>query len=333
MSRRMLICFGLMIVMVAFVASGCPRGAQPAPTPAPGDGQQEDIDISALVGQWVDSNHANILLLPAQRDGCVVCHDGGAFAGQLTEQAAIERDFFIAIDCRACHTGNGQELMESGTVSIPTAENVQAGTGAQCLACHNERRVPDIADENRSAPHYSSQAGVYTATGGIRVEGFDYGSTTAHAQVENTCVRCHMTEGAQEFASHTFQVDNVAAACGECHENIETANLPAKNDYDGDGETKGFQEEVAGLLDLLEEAILAELDGGSIELGGGQIQFKDTSGEIVQVEDEVYLAAYNHTLVSQDGSLGVHNPMFVVQLLQQSYKALTGEDVPGATMR
>ena len=114
----MLICFGLMIVMVAFVASGCPRGAQPAPTPAPGDGQQEDIDISALVGQWVDSNHANILLLPAQRDGCVVCHDGGAFAGQLTEQAAIERDFFIAIDCRACHTGNGQELMEIGRAHV-----------------------------------------------------------------------------------------------------------------------------------------------------------------------------------------------------------------------
>jgi hypothetical protein len=329
----MLISFGLMIVLVAVVASGCPpRGAQPAPTP--GDGQQrEDIDISALVGQWVDSGHANILLLPAQRDGCVVCHDGGAFAGQLTEQAAIERDFFIAIDCRACHSGRGQEVMEAGTVSIPTAESVQAGTGAQCLACHNERRQPDIADENRSAPHYSSQAGVYTATGGIRVEGFDYGSTTAHAQVDNTCVRCHMTGGTQDFASHTFRVDDVQAACGQCHENIETANLQAKEDYDGNGEMTGFQQEVAGLLDILEEAIVEALDGGSIELGGGKIQFKDASGETIQVEDEVYLAAYNHTLVSQDGSLGVHNPLFSVQLLQQSHKALTGEDVPGATMR
>lgn len=328
----MLICFGLVIVLVAVVASGCPRGADPAPAPTPGDGQQrEDIDISALVGQWVDSPHANILLYPAQRDGCVVCHDGGAFAGQLTEQAAIERDFFIAVDCRACHIGRGQELMEAGTVDIPTAQNVQAGTGAQCLACHNERKVPDITE--RSAPHYSSQAGVYTATGGIRVEGFEYGSTTAHAQVENACVRCHMTEGNQDFASHTFQVDNVAAACGQCHEGIETANLTAKNDYDGDGETKGLQEEVAGLLGMVEEAIGEALDGGSFETGGGQILFKNAAGEEIEVENEVYQAAYNYTLVRQDGSLGVHNPIFTVQLLQQSYKALTGEDVPDAEIR
>lgn len=330
----MLICFGLIVLLVAVVASGCPRDTTPAPSPAPGNGQdREDIDISALVGQWVDSPHANILLYPAQRDGCVVCHDGGAFAGQVTEQAEIERDFFISVDCRACHTGRGQELMESGTVAIPTAESVQAGRGAQCFACHNERRQPNIADEGRSSPHYSSQAGVYTATGGIRVEGFDYGSTTAHAQVENTCVRCHMTEGDQDFASHTFRVENVQAACGQCHENIQTVNLEARNDYDGDGETKGIQEEVAGLLDILEEAIGEALDGGSLEFGGGAIQFLNAAGEEIEVEDEVYLAAYNHTLVSYDGSLGVHNPMFTVQLLQQSYKALTGEDVPGAEIR
>jgi nitrate/TMAO reductase-like tetraheme cytochrome c subunit len=285
------------------------------------------------VGQWVESGHSNILLFPAQRDGCVSCHDGGAFALEQTEQAELERDFFIAIDCRACHTGRGVELMEAGTVSIPTAENVAAGTGAQCLACHNERRAPNIEDENRSAPHNSSQAGVFTATGGIRVEGVDYGSTTAHVNIDNTCVGCHMTVGEGGFQSHTFRVDDVQASCGDCHQDIQNVNLQARNDYDGDGETKGFQDEVEGLLNLLEAAIADELDDGTFEVGGGRIQFKDAAGEDVEVPNEVYLAAYNHTLVTNDGSFGIHNPLFTLQLLQSSYRALTGEDVPDAEIR
>ncbi|WP_156946380.1 hypothetical protein [Desulfitibacter alkalitolerans] len=39
------------------------------------------------------------------------------------------------------------------------------------------------------------------------------------------------------------------------------------------------------------------------------------------------------TLVAQDGSLGLHNPIFAVQLLQQSYSQLTGEDVPDADIQ
>jgi hypothetical protein len=135
----------LLILFLAFVVivGGCARrqeGAQPPPAGA------AEIDINALTAQWVDSSHSNVLVYPAGRDDCVVCHDGGAFAGQLTQQAELDRDFFIAIDCSACHFGYGVELMEAGTVSIPTQENVQAGLGAQCLFCHNERRVPDIDD-------------------------------------------------------------------------------------------------------------------------------------------------------------------------------------------
>ncbi|MDW7651188.1 MAG: ammonia-forming cytochrome c nitrite reductase subunit c552 [Bacillota bacterium] len=337
MSRRKWFICGVVLLLAAAVLTGCPAGddnGDTEPPPDNGDGQQAEIDINTLVGQWVESSHSNILLYPAQRDNCVVCHDGGAFSEQITEQANIERDFYVAIDCRACHQGRGVELMEAGTVSIPTAENVTAGTGAQCLACHNERKVPNIDDERRSAPHASSQAGVYTATGGIRAEGFEYGSTTAHTNIDNTCIGCHMTVGEEGFQSHTFRVDDVQAACGDCHQDIQNANLGAKEDYDGDGETGGFQDEVDGLLTILEGAITEALDGGTFETGGGAINFKDAAGaEVTDVPNEIYQAAYNHVLVSQDGSLGIHNPTFAVQLLQQSYKALTGEDVPNATIK
>jgi hypothetical protein len=318
----------LAFVVILILMVGCAREQE---RPAPGDpGDQEELDINTLVSQWVDSNHSNILLAPAQREGCVVCHDGGAFSEQIVDPAEIDRDFFVSIDCRACHVGYGVELMESGTVNIPTQENVQAGLGAQCLSCHNERRVPNIEDANRSGPHYSSQAGVFTATGGIRREGFNYGSSAAHVGVEDTCVGCHMLQTEEGFASHTFQVDDVEAACAQCHANINTFNLQARNDYDGDGETSGFQDEVQGLLDRVQEAIAEALEGGSFEAAGGRIIFKNTVGEEIQVPDEVYLAAYNHRLVSLDGSLGIHNPRFAVQLLQQSYHAVTGEPVPDA---
>lgn len=321
--------FCLLPAAVLVLLAGCARSPERQPAPV----QREELDIAALVGQWAGAAHANILLYPAGRDGCVSCHDGGAYAAGFTQQAQLERDFFVSIDCRACHTGRGRELLAAGTVSIPTRENVRAGLGAQCLSCHNERRAPDIADVERRAPHPSSQAGLYTATGGIRAEGFTYGSTAAHAELDDTCVACHMTETREGFRSHTFAVEDVPAACGRCHQTIAAVNLPAGADYDGDGATEGFQDEVQGLLDLLRERVAADLAGGSFESAGGKIIFKNAAGEEVQAPNELYQAAYNHLLVSQDGSLGIHNPLFTVQLLQQSYRMLTGENVPNAAIR
>ncbi len=319
--------------MFALFAVGCPPAEEPAPQePEPQPQETQEIDPSELVGQWVESNHSNIVLTAAERDDCVVCHDGGAFAEQITVVGELEREFHVSTDCRACHTGHGNDLMQAGTVSIPTQENFEAGTGAQCLACHNERRVPDIDDERRSAPHYSSQGGVYTGTGGIRATDFDY-STSTHTEIENTCNACHMTPTEAGWASHTFAVDNVEAACGDCHKDITDVNLAANADYDGDGEAAGFQDEIEGLLSMIEEAISEAIDGGSFQTGGGAIQFSDAAGNEIQAPNEVYQAAYNHVLVTNDGSLGVHNPIFVVQLLQQSYLELTGEDVPGAEIQ
>lgn len=314
-------------------AVGCPPAEDETPEepqqPQEPQQQTQEIDISELITQWVDSGHSNLVVSAAQRDNCMLCHDGGAFAEQVDSLEELERDFPVAIDCQACHTGHGIDLMEAGTVSIPTAENFEAGNSAQCLACHNERKVPDIDDENRSAPHHSSQAGIFTGTGGIQVEDFDY-QNSPHVNIDNACIACHMTPTEAGWPSHTFVVDNAEAACGQCHKGIEDINLEAKADYDGDGKVSGFTDEIEGLLNKLEEAISEALDGGSFETSSGAIKFTDGAGKEIKAPNEVYQAAYNYLLVSQDGSLGIHNPSFVVQLLQQSYKALTGEDVPDA---
>jgi len=48
---------------------------------------------------------------------------------------------------------------------------------------------------------------------------------------------------------------------------------------------------------------------------------------------KIYNALYNIFLVEDEGSFGIHNPVYAVQLLQKSYKDLAGSDVPGARIR
>ncbi len=44
-------------------------------------------------------------------------------------------------------------------------------------------------------------------------------------------------------------------------------------------------------------------------------------------------ALWKYNLITNDGSCGVHNAAFTLQVLQRIYKELTGKDVPGATIR
>jgi hypothetical protein len=67
--------------------------------------------------------------------------------------------------------------------------------------------------------------------------------------------------------------------------------------------------------------------------------FAFTAGNIPLVDpdkatkEHFLRAAWNLFMVRGDGSRGVHNPAFAVEVLQRSYRAVTGSDVPGATIR
>ena len=104
-----------------------------------------------------------------------------------------------------------------------------------------------MKDAERSAPHYSSQADVFTASGGIRAKDFSYGSTGAHTGIENSCVGCHLAETKEGFASH-LQGGERASGLRPVPQGITETNLAAGGDYDGDGDKEGLQSEVEGLL-------------------------------------------------------------------------------------
>jgi hypothetical protein len=324
---------GLAIAALALVliSAGCAQEEPEVEEPEVEEPAEDTGLALDVVAEWAASGHARLVAGPAVEEGCVICHDGGAFAGQVTDPTELARDWSVATDCRACHTGYGVEVAALGVVDIPTMKGYAAGTGALCASCHNGRRVPDPAAERRSAPHHSVQADVLTGTGGMPLEGVTYLVNDRHATIGNACVACHFSDSDEGIPPHTFAATfGGCAVAAECHGDTIDAKVEAKADYDGDGAVEAFQAEVQGLLDLVDAAIVEELAGGSYVAQGGAIVFSDQAGQIVTPTNELYAATYNKILIDYDSSLGVHNPAFAVSLLQATYESLTGNPAPGA---
>ena len=245
-----------------------------------------------------------------------------------------------------CHDPHSAEheaqLRVYDRITLPDGTEVtNAGTSAVCMTCHNGRVGPDqVAEDEPIYPHYSTAAEMLTGTGG-----YDYGEAvgdSAHKVMGISCVDCHMAPtpgwaddeeggeglpGHDEVGGHTFNmtsedgVENIAA-CTKCHADLEDFNRTAAGDYDGDGSVEGIQDEVQGLLGMLLEAIQAS---------GAERLDHDPYWENVTTEAQK-AAIYNWSFVSHDNSLGVHNAARSVQLLQRSYKDLTGQEVAEAAM-
>lgn len=296
--------------------------------------------------QWAGTKHnaANLGEIasnsPIMRDNCIICHDGQGFANNVTKRAdlpASVRDTANGIDCAACHSSRANELMRTGdTGKLANGFQVKgAGSGALCIFCHNGRKLADPVA--KPAPHASSQADVLFAMNGVRVAGVSYGSSP-HAANPNTCVSCHMAEY-QGVVNHTFEVIDTPAyvekACGPCHPGLTVVNRLSLADYDGDGVIEGFQDEVQGLINLVRKEIEAKEAalGVTGAYSHGSFHWTNAAGVEVDVPAALYNAYFNVTLVEDDGSLGIHNPAYVVNLLQRTYEELTGKPVPNAVIR
>lgn len=324
----------LIFVLIALLAAFAVAGCQPADTENGEDNgnQEEEVtDPSGLIQAWAESTHSVPVVFAAERDFCASCHDGRAFAQNVMNPSDLGEDAFgpyvVATDCRACHTGRGQEVLQSGqSEGVPSAEGaVEGGSGAVCMECHNQLGEADPNDEERGYPHYGPQADVLNGTGGMQ-EGLTVSTTEDHFEIDDTCVGCHMA--VEEGAGHSFAPSE--EVCAGCHDDFDTAEaLEAGGDYDGDGQVEPFVDEVQGLMDAVQAAVNESAGSDEFLAEGGEIVFM--SGEDTQtVETEAYSAAYNWVLIDHDGSRGIHNPAFTITLLQETYRQLTGGDLPNA---
>jgi hypothetical protein len=321
--------FSLMILFVVILLFGCSDNN--VETNTVNEEVAYNYFADAIVMEWKQSPHNNIIEDTKNRNDCLICHDGGGFALQTKEYTDI--DYAKPIECMACHDSHANALKNSNSISIPTKDTVIGGQGNLCMSCHNGRGKSTADAPRRAYPHYGLQADVLTGSGGIQLnEWGNLNNTYGHINLDNTCVDCHLVEK-DNHLNHSFLLDTSDAdiICGRCHTGTDSFDVLAKDDYDGNGQVEGIQKEVEGLMDSLYSGIIKKINNGSFAGEKGAIVFKDSNGNIIDtVSDELYVAAYNYYLIKNDRSYGIHNPLFTVHLLQLSYKNLTGVEIPNA---
>jgi hypothetical protein len=260
---------------------------------------------------------------------CGKCHDGYGFAEQekyAANPASFEPVHMSGIDCQSCHTGFGQKLMEAGEVAVLfSSEPIKAGTGALCIGCHNSNRDPVQTYKDLTAgtltrlsyPHYGMQGALWSGIGGMEIPGVTYASTTAHVNIKDSCVACHMPTTKGDYKQHTFgmDLDYISQQCGTCHTSATNYNY------------RGLQTEIKGMLDKVYAAILADTGADKVTMSGGAFHFHkgDATLAVKDISPSAYVAVYNWRMVKYDASYGVHNPAYAKQLLRESYKLLTGK--------
>jgi len=283
--------------------------------------------------------------------GCEGCHEGVAAARRLdgdlsaffggapygTEARADTSEFpIMGIGCPVCHDAhdatNPGQIRTVADVQLVTANGespiiTEGGVGKLCMQCHHARRAAEgqITDGYAHfGPHANPQADFLAAKSayfGVAPADFAWAGPS-HLNVQNSCKTCHLnsveynpTDGA--ITGHSFMP--TVDACANCHGTItDFDDIKALEDFDGDGTIEGVQSEVSGLMTLLETAFLAN----GLDTTG--TDFMGALGDTLRSSLVVRESGYNYAFVSDDKSMGVHNPDYAIQLLQQSYKHLTG---------
>ena len=95
----------------------------------------------------------------------------------------------------------------------------------------------------------------------------------------------------------------------------------APADYDGNGKIETVEQEVQGLYERLLNAkgtgLLQTMNNPIYDAKGKFVENNKT-----QYPVEVVGALYNYKFVKEDGSKGIHNTTYAVQLLMDSIKSL-----------
>jgi len=348
----------------------------------------DTAQVLKIFDEWNASKHPSTRLL---FDGsiklpddamCLVCHDGAGFL-QWSE-TGFDPDWgddaklgelgpAPTANCNVCHDSSAQDpakLRVSGeTPELRGGFKVaDAGSGAACVVCHNSRRgmrndtSKPVTDKR--APHEASSADVIY---GENMYFVPNGETLPHAEVENSCVGCHMSAD-YGGGGHSFKAS--WDTCKDCHEEV-----------DGQAEKK----KVMAARDELKSAIEAAVTKASeAAMGKGGFAFKHvaedetvdedyttyksgkisgmdaiyfhgnqsfefmvdgkkyfTSIDLMQLQGQELLktkegqviakAGWNLNMIDHDRSHGAHNSPYVLAAVKATVAALDGVDFSMAT--
>lgn len=289
----------------------------------------DDTQLFARQVQYENSIH--YLGGNFERNGtsCAPCHTHEGFierlaSGEQTTTAAIENP--SPVNCRTCHqihttyTDDDYALTTTADVQLWAGGTVDFGDGNLCASCHQGRPIdeaeipvvngPDVTFESmRYGYHHGPQAQILGGLGGFAFEASIDDGIHAHGASTVGCPTCHMADpfGAQA-GGHTWamsylyhgHVEDLVAGCQGCHSSAD------------DFEYRGVQEDVQVKLDSL-RTLLRTI--GIVEA--------DSDYRVPGTwPANVAAAAINFQMILEDRSLGIHNPPYVLDLLDQSIEEM-----------
>jgi hypothetical protein len=250
------------------------------------------------------------------RNSCTGCHSGNSFIEMVAAGGNFSTLENGAADpmrqnCQTCHkihdtyTSEDWALRTVAPVSMVTSKaTFDGGQGNLCANCHQARRylanfvdktdATKYATTTRFNTHYSVQADVLMGAGDFGVTG----KPGAHySMVKDTCVGCHMGEG----ANHTNEPQ--IATCTKCHADAEDFNI--------NGYLDAFETDYAALEEaLLAQGLLSKGEDGTIATVPGTYDAGPAK------------ALFFYNLVHEDGSEGIHNPTYFKALMAAALEAI-----------
>lgn len=217
---------------------------------------------------------------------------------------------------------------ENFTLADATGDNTLSSENNKCVTCH---MATAPTKEEDGYGHLGGHAFKLRSEHGI---GHLLGEETEDDTTEEA--------GAIELTS----------ACQSCHLTLTEFNRTARADYDGDGSVEGVQDEISGLLVALTTKIksrdttrINQTSGTVVSSGVITVNTLSYTGANTTAQTDSFNAlsatlrrgVWNHNLIVRDGSLGIHNAAYTIQVLQGTYTAVGGNsfitDYPNATVR
>jgi hypothetical protein len=268
---------------------------------------------------------------------CTTCHDSSASKDpHLTGETFKAGSFPLRVP-----SGPNDQAMLEKSSAVGLSDGTAAGkytSGNACMWCHKSRKdvTNYVAAANNAltsthwGPHEGPQADIYTGLGGYHFAGKSYGNSS-HQAFENGCITCHMPGigSNQGVGDHSFAPHVSTCTTAGCHANTKSFDV-------GGGKsvmTAGIQElrvalNAKGWLTRNEAAPYGELSAA--DLADTQMKLDLTMPGVTGLTADEAGAVYNYLLLARGSAGGVHNPLYVRELIYDSVLSITG--APPATL-
>jgi hypothetical protein len=292
---------------------------------------------TSKVSESTYAGHATVAVVH-----CTTCHEVTQENDpHNTGKAYVKGSFPLRVP-----TGDSEEAYIEKSSAVGVVDGTATGpygVGNACMWCHKSRKdvtnyitASNALTSRNWGPHQGPQTDVFTGKGGYHFAGKTY-NNSSHQALKKGCVSCHMGPVASnaDIGDHSFAPQVATCAQGGCHTAAtsfdvlgrKTAMLNTLRELRNALNTKGWLTAAeAAPFDALTPPQVA--DANFKEDGSRPDSARPTPTPLTATEAG---ALYNYLLIARGGAGGIHNPLYTMQLMFDSYVAVTGG--PPSTMQ